>query len=59
MRILPDDVARCRGVGSDEEGWRDGCDVCLRRLSPASGLYAVNMHQPAIIVFQCEFLIED
>ena len=59
MRILPDDVARCRGVGNEEEGWREGCDVCLRRLSPSAGPYAANMQPPTIIVFECEYLIED
>ena len=28
---LPDDVARCAGVGNDAEGWREGCGRCLRR----------------------------
>ena len=25
--MLPNDVARCAGVGSDEEGWREGKKV--------------------------------
>lgn len=31
---LAADIARCKGVGSDdpEEGWRTGCDICARRL---------------------------
>ena len=29
---LPNDVARCAGVGSDEEGWREGCDDVARRI---------------------------
>lgn len=33
---LPNDVARCAGVGSDTDGWRDGCECCARRLSGAA-----------------------
>jgi hypothetical protein len=28
---LPADIARCPGVGSDSEGWREGCESCARR----------------------------
>lgn len=59
MRVLGNDVARCMGVGSDEEGWREGCDICLRRLSPCPGDYCVNMEPPTIIVFECEYLVEE
>jgi len=52
---LPDDVARCAGVGSDAEGWREGCETCLRRLSPAGRFH---MQPPAIIAFECEYFIE-
>jgi hypothetical protein len=58
MPFLPDDVARCRGVGSDEEGWREGCDVCLRRLAPGNGEHVANMEPPLIVAFWCEFLRE-
>lgn len=58
VRILPADVARCVGVGSDDEGWREGCDVCLRRLSPAHERQ-VWIGPPQIIVFECEHLMED
>lgn len=58
MARLPDDVARCRGVGDDDEGWREGCERCARRLSPASGDYGSYMEPPPIIAFWCEFLIE-
>jgi len=59
--ILPNDVARCRGEGSDAEGWREGCESCLRRLSgdrPA-GEFSSWIEPPPIIAFQCEFLIHD
>lgn len=55
---LANDVARCNGSGSDEEGWREGCDNCLRRLAPMYGECWL-MEPPAIIVFECEFLIEE
>lgn len=60
MTTLPADVARCPGVGSDSEGWRDGCDVCLRRLVQAVDHPGVpHMEPPEIIVFECEYLLED
>lgn len=55
MRWLPSDVARCQGVGDDIEGWREGCETCMRRTSP---LGRVHMTPPPIIAFWCEFLIE-
>ena len=58
VRRLPDDVARCAGSGSDEEGWREGCDVCLRRLSSSDGEWVFHMLAPPIIVVECEFLID-
>lgn len=54
---LPQDVARCRGIGSEEEGWRDGCDVCLRRLAKKND-WNWYMQPPAVIAFECEYLIE-
>lgn len=53
---LPNDVARCPGVGSDTEGWREGCEDCARRLD--GGDNVVHMMPPEIIVFECEFRIE-
>jgi hypothetical protein len=57
--FLPNDVARCNGVGSDdpEEGWREGCEKCLRRVSPRNELFSL-MQPPLIIAFECAFLIE-
>ena len=53
---LPSDLARCPGVGSDTDGWREGCERCLRRIAP--GVWRVHMAPPPIIVFWCEYLIE-
>ena len=56
---LPADIARCDGVGNDTEGWREGCENCLRRTShPANSERVVRMQPPAIIVFECEYLLE-
>lgn len=54
---LPDDISRCNGVGDDDEGWRDGCEKCLRRIAerPAK---CWMMEPPPIIAFECEHLIE-
>lgn len=50
-----DDVARCAGVGNDRDGWREGCESCLRRLAPGGH---VHMQPPAIIALWCEYHIE-
>ena len=54
---LPNDVARCDGYGSDEEGWREGCDTCLRRTAPRGERISM-IKPPPIIAFECEYLIE-
>ena len=54
---LPYDVARCLGVGSEEEGWREGCETCLRRTSPG-GEHTPHREPPQIIVFSCPWVIE-
>lgn len=59
-KTLPSDVARCNGVGFQEDGgfdWREGCDNCLRRTAPR-GASDSMLEPPAIIAFECEFLIE-
>ena len=56
--ILLYDIARCPGVGSENEGWREGCETCLRRTAPGSPHRQVWMEPPAIIAFWCEYLIE-
>lgn len=59
-RTLPADVARCPGVISDEDGWREGCADCLRRTTPKIDHPRVAyMEPPPVIVFFCEYLIED
>lgn len=55
---LPNDVARCAGVGDDEEGWREGCDDCARRTAESTSAVLAWMLPPAIIAFSCEFRIE-
>lgn len=56
---LADDVARCAGVGSDDDGWRDGCECCARRLSdPATSGQTKFVTPPAMIVFCCEHHIK-
>ena len=54
---LPNDIARCDGVGDDAEGWREGCETCLRRTAERND-FTVMMEPPAIIAFWCEYLIE-
>lgn len=52
------EIARCPGVGNDSEGWREGCEKCLRR-GELDGGGGMEIEPPPIIVFECEFLIED
>jgi hypothetical protein len=54
---LAKDVARCDGCGDDEEGWREGCETCLRRTAIREH-DSLMMLPPPIIAFECEFLIE-
>jgi len=60
---LPPDIARCPGVGYPDEdtgamGWREGCERCLRRLAPIESPWTPWMQPPAIIAFECEYLLE-
>jgi hypothetical protein len=57
VNSLPNDIARCNGDGSDEEGWREGCETCLRRTAPRPE-ECWMMAPPSIIAFECEYLIE-
>ena len=54
---LSSDYARCHGVGDDVAGWREGCEHCLRRTSQHDK-YSSWIEPPPIIVFWCEYLIE-
>lgn len=54
---LPDDFARCNGVGCVEDGWREGCEHCLRRTA-ARRTFVCMIAPPPIIAFECEFLID-
>lgn len=60
MITLPKDIPRCDGVSFEEDGvidWREGCETCLRRTAPRPERCEM-IEPPAIIVFQCEYLIE-
>lgn len=57
INTLPNDIARCAGVGSDKEGWREECETCLRRTAPRDGI-GPWITPPKIVVFECEYLIE-
>jgi len=57
MNTLANDIARCNGSGNDTEGWREGCETCLRRTAPRPEVYSMIM-PPQIITFECEYLIE-
>ena len=57
---LANDITRCDGAGSVEDGvqyWREGCETCLRRTSPRYE-FGSMMSPPAIIAFECEYMIE-
>ena len=50
---MNDDIARCRGDGSDAEGWREGCADCLRRTAPVKpGRLYTSIEPPLIVVFE-------
>lgn len=57
MSAIANDIARCNGVGDDAEGWREGCETCLRRTAPRLER-VVMIDPPEIIAFECEHLIE-
>lgn len=49
------DFARCAGVWSYDDGWRNGCEDCMRRTAPPppGNRVVSNMAPPAIIVLEC------
>jgi hypothetical protein len=56
---LPNDIARCSGIGYEEDDgfyWRDGCEDCQRRTSPPGEVK--DIEPPSIIVFECEYRID-
>ena len=58
---LPADVARCQGVGHEEDdgwNWREGCQDCLRRTDRSTFPLQAWMAPPKVIAFECEFRIE-
>jgi hypothetical protein len=55
---LGNDTARCDGVGSDAEGWREGCEDCLRRTAPRYGILTMTS-PPPVIAFWCELHIPE
>lgn len=60
MNTLPNDIARCDGMASFEDGvyyWREGCETCLRRTAPRTATVSI-ISPPLILAFECEFLIE-
>lgn len=59
-RTLPGDVARCPGIGSDDEGWCEGCETCLRRTAPPTDHpRQSNMTPPAVVAFFCPSYVSD
>lgn len=55
MSFLPNDIARCDGYYA--EGWREGCETCLRRTAPRPER-VLMISPPPIITFECEHMIE-
>lgn len=60
MNTLLDDIARCDGEWVEDGAdscWREGCETCLRRTAKRPKYYSA-IKPPAIIAFECEYLIE-
>ena len=60
VNSLPNDIARCNGVGFADGNygeWREGCETCLRRTAPRPDRVWM-ISPPPIIAFECEYLIE-
>ncbi|HEY6021519.1 MAG TPA: hypothetical protein VIY48_16925 [Candidatus Paceibacterota bacterium] len=56
--MTSNDIARCAGIGNDDEGWREGCEDCARRTMPAVPDVSWWIMPPPIIAFECELRIE-
>jgi hypothetical protein len=57
MTTLANDIARCNGVGNDAEGWREGCETCLRRTAPRP-IQCWTTDPPTFIDNQCPYAIK-
>ena len=56
--FLPNDVTRCSGVQTGE-GWRNGCDRCLRRIAGPASEMTLYMEPPALdSLGECRYLID-
>jgi hypothetical protein len=59
--FLIESIARCNGVSFQEDDgltdWREGCETCMRRTAWRGNAF-IMMEPPAIIAFECEYLIE-
>ena len=56
--FLPNDVTRCSGVQTGE-GWRNGCDRCLRRIAGPASEMTPYMEPPALdSLGECRYLID-
>jgi len=59
-RTLPGGVARCAGIGSDDDGWYEECETCLRRTAaPSDHPRQSHMAPPAVITFFCPSYMSD
>ena len=60
VSTLPGDVARCHGIGSDDDGWYEECETCLRRTAaPSDHPRQAHMTPPAVITFFCPSYMSD
>jgi hypothetical protein len=57
VSTLPNDIARCAGVGSEDDPWRERCETCLRRAS-TGGDETPWIEPPPIIEGECEYFID-
>ena len=60
VSTIPGDVARCPGIGSDDDGWYEECETCLRRTAaPSDPPRQAHMTPPAVITFFCPSYMSD
>ena len=59
-KMIAGDFARCSGIGSDEEGWYEEGETCMRRTAAPSGHpWQSHMDPPRIITFFCPSYVSD